>query len=54
VVFTLLVLLIKKELLTASSHPAAVKLRRALNAAVVPLMMAFGIIALISVFSVMR
>jgi hypothetical protein len=54
VAVVLVFLLVKKEFLTASSHPVAASLRRALNAAVVPLVMAFGMIAFISVLQVMN
>jgi hypothetical protein len=40
---------LKKELLTHLHHPQAVRLRRALNIAVVPLLLAFGLIAAVSV-----
>jgi hypothetical protein len=53
VAVTLVVLLVKKEFLTASTHPVAISLRRALNVAIVPLVLAFGLIAVISVLQVM-
>lgn len=53
VAVTLVILLVKKEFLTASTHPVAISLRRALNVAIVPLVLAFGLIAVISVLQVM-
>jgi hypothetical protein len=45
---TVLVLLIKKEVLLNSDHPVAVRTRRILNAALVPLMLAFAFIATVN------
>lgn len=52
VAVTLVFLLIKKELLSSATHPLAVSLRRALNVAIVPLLLAFGMIAVVSVLQV--
>jgi uncharacterized membrane protein YesL len=46
---TLLVLLVNKEILSNSTHPVAKTLRRALNIAIVPMVMAFAFIAVINV-----
>lgn len=46
---TVLVLLIKKEVLLNSDHPVAVRTRRILNAALVPMTLAFIFVAAVNV-----
>ncbi len=53
VVLTLLFLLIKKEMLVTSGHPMAAKLRRIVNVALVPLLLAFGFIAFVNIVQVL-
>ncbi|NDJ60131.1 MAG: hypothetical protein GYB67_03350 [Chloroflexi bacterium] len=50
VAVTLLSLLIKKEVLAASTHPLSVTLRRLLNVAIVPLLIAFVLLVGYSLF----
>jgi hypothetical protein len=53
VVLTLLFLLIKKEVLVTSSHPLAARLRKVVNVALVPLLVAFVFIALVNIAQVL-
>ena len=53
-IITLLVLLVQKELVTASDTPRLKALGRTLDVAVVPLLMAFAMIAINSVMQVLR
>lgn len=48
VVLTLVFLLIKKEILITSNHPIASKLRRVVNVALIPLLLAFAFIAFVN------
>lgn len=52
VVLTLVFLLVKKEILITSSHPMAARLRRVVNVALVPLLLAFAFIALVNLAQV--
>jgi hypothetical protein len=54
VIVLLLTLLIQKEVLTASSSSGARALSRALNTAIVPLLMGFAFIAVVKVLEVLR
>jgi len=49
IAMTLFLLLVKKEILTASSNPLAIKLRRVLNVVIVPLSLAFVVIAIANI-----
>ena len=53
-IVTLFVLLIQKELVTASEAPRLKALGRTLDVAVVPLLMAFAMIAVHSIWQVLR
>jgi len=53
-VITLLILLIQKELITVSEGPRTKVLVRALNIAIVPLLMAFGLTMAVKVAEVLR
>lgn len=53
-VITLLLLLIEKEIVTTSSHRWAVTLTKVLNVALIPLFLAFGMIALASLLQLLR
>ena len=53
-IITLFVLLVQKELVTASDTPRLKALGRTLDVAVVPLLMAFAMIAINSVMQVLR
>jgi hypothetical protein len=52
-IVVLLILLIQKEVLSASTSARARSLSRALNVAIVPLLMAFGFIAVVKVLEVL-
>lgn len=52
--FTLLVLLIKKEVLLTSNRPIVVQLRRLVNIALVPMLTAFVMIAGFKLWEVLR
>jgi hypothetical protein len=52
VVITLLSLLIQKELVTTADTPRAKALNRALNVAIVPLLMAFLMLAVVRIVTV--
>ena len=52
VVITLLSLLIQKELVTTADTPRAKALSRALNVAIVPLLMAFLMLAVVRIVTV--
>jgi hypothetical protein len=51
---TLLILIINKEILINSTHPFAQALRRILNAAIVPLVIGFSILAFVSFMEAMK
>ncbi|MCB0059867.1 MAG: hypothetical protein KDE45_22670 [Caldilineaceae bacterium] len=53
-VVTLLALLIQKEILTAADSPRGRALSRVLNIAIVPLLLAFALIAVVQVSNVLR
>lgn len=53
-ILTLLSVLIPKEIVSASDHPGLQGLNRALNVAVIPLMLGFVFIAAVKVFEVLR
>ena len=53
-IVVLLALLIQKEVLTSSSSSGARALSRALNIAIVPLLMGFAFIAVVKVLEVLR
>lgn len=49
---TLLFMLVKKEVLTTSDSPVAKTLRRSLNIVLIPLLLAFGLIAIVNLIDV--
>jgi hypothetical protein len=53
-ILTLLVFLIQKEILTASTGPRSQAMSRGLNVAIAPLFMSFCFIAAFSIFQVLR
>lgn len=53
-ILALLFFLIQKEILSSSANPRAAVLSRALNVAIVPLLMGFGMIAVVQIFEVLR
>jgi uncharacterized membrane protein len=53
-VLTLVVLLVQKELVTANAGPRANTFGQALNVAILPLLMAFALIAIANVAAILR
>ena len=53
-ILTLLGVLIPKEIVSVSDHPRLMALGRALNVAIIPLLMGFVLIAVVKIIEVLR